>query len=280
MAHTEFNWKSRDGYILYAQEWQPEGQVRAVVCLVHGLGEHSGRYGHVAQALNGAGYALLSFDLRGHGRSEGPRGHTPSVESWMEDIAQLLEQAAERFPGRPRFLYGHSLGGLLVLNYVLRRRPALAGVIATGPALRSPLEGQTLKVAMARLLGRLAPTLTMASGLPVEALSHDSRVVQAYVSDPLVHDRATARLAVETFSAARWALEHAAEFPRVPLLVMHGGADRICLPEGSRDFAAHVPGERMLKIWEGSYHEIHNEPDQAAVLGFLIDWLNGHVGVA
>jgi len=278
MAGNEFNWRTGDGLELYGREWPVAAEPRAVVALVHGLGEHCGRYGHVARALNDAGYALMAFDLRGHGRSAGPRGHTPSLAALMDDIELLLQQAGERFPGRPCFLYGHSLGGLLVLNYALRRRPALAGAIVTGPALRTPMEGQGFKVTLARLMSRLLPGLTMASGLPVEALSRDPAVVQAYVSDPLVHDRATARLAVELFSAARWALEHADEFPPVPLLIMHGGADRICLPEGSCDFAARVPGECTLKVWEGLYHEVHNEPEQHEVLRFMIEWLNGHTG--
>lgn len=278
MDHTEFNWQTSDGLQLYAGEWRPAAEACAVVALVHGLGEHCGRYRHVAQALNEAGYALLSFDLRGHGRSEGPRGHTPSLTALLDDIGLLLQQAEARFPGRPCFLYGHSLGGLLVLNYVLRRRPALRGAIVTGPPLRTPLEEQGFKVTLARLMNRLLPGLTMPSGLPVAALSRDAAVVQAYVSDPLVHDRVSTRLAVELLSAGRWALAHAAEFPPVPLLIMHGGADRICLPDGSSEFAARVPGECTLKIWEGLYHEVHNEPEQREVLAFLIAWLNGHLG--
>ena len=277
MKHTEYGWTAPDGLAFYGQVWEPDSAPRAVVALVHGLGEHSGRYAHVAAALVEAGYALMAYDLRGHGKSAGQRGHTPSYETLMQDIDRFLAEVDKRFPGRPRFLYGHSLGGCQVLHYVLRRRPQLAGVIATGSALRSPLEKQTIKVTMARLLSGLLPTQTMHSGLSAAALSHDPQVVEAYVADPLVHDLATPRLAVEGFAAGRWALEHAAEFPPVPLLLMHGGADAICYPDGSRDFAAQVPGECTLKVWEGLYHEVHNEPEKAEVLACLIEWLDRHV---
>ncbi|MGB2782801.1 MAG: alpha/beta hydrolase, partial [Atribacterota bacterium] len=118
MKHTEFKLKTFDGLLLFGQSWQPESKPKAVICLVHGLGEYSGRYTHVADALTLAGYALISFDLRGHGKSEGPRGHTPSYEALMKDISSLLEVTNKQFPQLPSFLYGHSLGGNLVLNYV------------------------------------------------------------------------------------------------------------------------------------------------------------------
>jgi len=276
MKHTQLEWIAGDGIRFYGQTWEPDSPPRAVVALVHGLGEHSGRYAHVAEALNRAGYILAAFDLRGHGKSTGQRGHTPSYEALMEDIDRFLGEVEKRFPGRPRFLYGHSLGGNLVLNYVLRRRPALAGVIATGPGLRSSLEQQRVKVTLARLLSGLLPTMAMHSGLPAEALCHDPQVVQAYVNDPLVHDLATPRLAVEGLAAGRWAIEHAVDFPPIPLLLMHGGADAICLVESSRDFAAGVPGDCTLKIWEGFYHEVHNELEKEEVLGYLVAWLQAH----
>jgi alpha-beta hydrolase superfamily lysophospholipase len=131
------------------------------------------------------------------------------------------------------------------------------------------------KVALARLMNRLFPAFTQASGLEVDALSHDPEVVRAYRADPLVHDRISARLFLGFFEAGRWALAHANEFP-VPLLLMHGGADRICSPDGSREFAAHVTGDCLLKIWDGLYHEVHNEPQKDEVLGVLIAWLERH----
>ncbi|MGC8874689.1 MAG: lysophospholipase [Chloroflexia bacterium] len=275
MDAIRWSWHAGDGLRMFAQGWLPETAPRALVVLVHGLGEHSGRYEHVGAALTRNGFALLGFDLRGHGRSEGPRGHTPSYEVLLEDIARFIQEVETRFRMPPHFLYGHSLGGNLVLNYALRRKPALCGVVATGPALRLGFEPPAVKVALARAMNALFPAFTQASGLEVAALSRDPAVVEAYRKDPLVHDRISARLFLGFFEAGRWALEHAQEFP-VPLLLLHGGADRICSPEGSRAFASRVPGDCLLKIWDGLYHEVHNEPERGEVLDTLVGWLERH----
>jgi acylglycerol lipase len=275
MQHFEFGWRTEDGLRLYAQGWQPQTQPKGVICLVHGLGEHGGRYAHLAAFLNQAGYGLLTFDLRGHGKSEGPRGHTPSCEALLDDISQLLEQAAARYPDRPRFLYGHSLGGTLVIEYALRRRPQLAGVIATGPLLRTAFEPPAWKLILAKILYGLWPTLSLSNELDRQALSRDPDVVWAYNEDPLVHDRLSPRLAMDMFQSGLWALEHAAEFP-LPLLLMHGGADRVCSAQASREFAAQAGERCSLKIWDGFYHEIHNEPEQRQVFEYLLEWLGSN----
>ena len=276
MQHFEYEWQTEDGLQLYAQGWQPETEPKGVICLVHGLGEHSGRYAHLAAFLNQAGYALLTFDLRGHGKSEGQRGHTPSYEALMKDIARLLEEAAERYPDRPRFLYGHSLGGNLVINHALRRRLPLDGVIATGPALRTAFEPPAWKITLGKIMYNLWPTLSMSNGLDCQGLSRDPEVVRAYNDDPLVHDRLSARLGMDMLEAGLWALEHAAEFP-LPLLLMHGGADRLTSAQASREFAAQAGDVCTLKIWEGFYHEIHNEPEQRQVFEYLLEWLTSNV---
>ena len=276
MQHFEFEWQTKDGLRLYAQGWQPETEPRGVVCLVHGLGEHSGRYSHLAAFLNQASYALLAFDLRGHGQSEGQRGYAPSYEALLDDIAHFLDEVAERCPDRSRFLYGHSLGGNLVINYALRRRPNVAGVIATGPLFRPAFEPPAWKLTLARIMYSVWPTLAMSNELDRQALSRDPAVVRAYNDDPLVHDRLTPRLAMDMLQSGLWSLEHAAEFP-LPLLLMHGSADRVCSPQASREFAAQVGERCTLKIWDGFYHEIHNEPEQGEVFGYLVEWMNGGI---
>jgi alpha-beta hydrolase superfamily lysophospholipase len=258
MYSSELEWKANDGIKIYAKCWEPEKTPLGVICLVHGLGEHSGRYEHVASTLADAGYATLAFDLRGHGRSGGPRGHTPSFEAFMGDIDELISTAESRFPGIPLFLYGHSLGGILVLGYALRRKSGLAGVIATGPGLKSELEQQKLKVALVRLLGSVVPGLQLPSGLVPEHISRDPEVVAAYQSDPLVHDRISVGFGAELIKAIRWEYEHAPEFC-FPLLIMHGEQDQLGDPQGSVDFARLCDPQLItLKIWEGLSHEIHN----------------------
>ena len=247
-----------------------------MVCLLHGLGEHTGRYQHVAAFLTERGYSLMGNDLRGHGRSEGQRGHVDSFEQFMQDIDLQLKKAAEIYPEKCRFLYGHSLGGLLALNYALRRQPQLAGIITTGAGLRSSLQDQKVKIAVANLISALTPKASLATGLKAEHLSRDPEVVRRYQADSLVHDRSTFRMAKETLASMPWALAHAAEFPPVPLLIMHGKADQLTYPSGSQDFARQVQGEVTLKLWDGLYHEVHNEPEGEQVLAFLADWLDSH----
>ena len=260
---------------LFTQGWQPEAEIQAVVCLVHGLGDHSGRYVNVGEALRGAGYVLLSFDLRGHGKSQGQRGHTPSYEALMDDIARFLDEAASRFPNLPCFLYGQSLGGNLVLNYGLRRRPQLAGVIATGPHLGLAFKPPFWKVTLCQIMSNPWPAFSVTTELDTKEFCHDPGVVQAHENDPLVHNRISARMFISVHQAAQWALQHAAEFP-LPLLLMHGGADQLTSAGASRRFAEQVPGDCTFKLWEGLYHEIHSEPTKQDVFDFLISWLQAH----
>jgi acylglycerol lipase len=272
MQHIEFTQQAPDGVQFYFQGWQPETPPKAVVCLVHGLGEHSGRYAHVAATLNDAGYVLLGFDLRGHGKSGGPRGHTPSYETLMDDIGRLLAEAAQRYPDQPQFLYGHSLGGNLVLNYALRRKPGLAGVVATSPAIRTATPPPGSQITLAKVMNKIRPGMQMSNGLALDGLARDPEVIRAYTNDPLVHNKISVRLALETLQAGEWALAHAAEFP-LPLLLAHGSADKITSATASAEFAKKVPGDCTFKLWDGFYHETHNEPEKAEVLSFMIDWL-------
>ena len=276
MQHIEFTQQAPDGVPFYFQGWQPDTPPKAVVCLVHGLGEHSGRYAHVAAALNDAGYTLLGFDLRGHGKSGGPRGHTPSYDALMDDIGRLLDEATQRYPGKPQFLYGHSLGGNLVLNYALRRKPSINGVIATSPAIRMATPPPGSQITLAKIMNRIRPAMQMANGLALDGLARDPEVIRAYTNDPLVHNKISVHLALEMLQAGEWALAHAAEFP-LPLLLVHGTADKLTSAPASQEFAAKVPAGRCtLKLWEGFYHETHNEPEKAEVLAFMIDWLQKH----
>jgi alpha-beta hydrolase superfamily lysophospholipase len=276
MSPFETSWKTRDGLQLYAQGWQPATPPRAVACLVHGIGEHSGRYAHVADVLGKAGLAVLTFDLRGHGKSQGPRGHTPTFDAFMQDIDLLFAEADQRFAGLPRFLYGHSLGGVLVLNYALRRKPAVLGVVATSSGLRTSVEQQALKVAIAKGLGSIIPTLSLPTGLDVQGLSRDPEIIRKYQNDPLVHGVATLGMAKTTFQAIEWAFAHAAEFS-LPLLLVHGTADPIAFARGSQEFAARVPKDCTLKLWEGLYHETHNEPEKEQVFAYLLEWLEARL---
>jgi alpha-beta hydrolase superfamily lysophospholipase len=278
MKIFEANLKSRDGIHLFVRGWEPDAKPKAVVALIHGHGEHIGRYEHVAQAMTDAGYVFAGFDLRGHGRSGGIRGHFPSWDAVMQDIRDFFIFLTQRYPELPQFLYGHSLGGLIVLTYALQNKAGLKGVIASGAGLRSQVHDQKLKVILAKLLGTIAPTVSIASGLDNSILSHDPAVVEAFDKDPLRHDRISLAFGKEGLLATDYAWAHAEEFS-VPLLIMHGAADRNTYPHGSADFsklaAKHNP-DVTLKLWDGLYHEVHNEPEKAQVIQFMIDWLDRH----
>ena len=276
MKTREWNWTSHDGLEMYAQAWEPEKNPKAIVCLVHGLGEHSGRYAHVGGAFTEAGFAVAAFDLRGHGKTAGQRGHIPSLAVVMGDIQAFCQQIEERYPGVPQFLYGHSMGGLLVLAYGTFKKHNLKGVIATGPGLRSPVLEQSFKMGLAKVLGSLMPTMTIPTGLEVPFISRDPQVVRAYQEDPLVHGVGTLAAARMGLDAVDWAFSHAPEFP-VPLLLLHGSEDKLAYPHGSQEFADLVPNDCTLKFWDGLYHEIHNEPEQAEVFAFVIDWMDSQL---
>ncbi|MCC6261127.1 MAG: lysophospholipase [Anaerolineales bacterium] len=277
MKRFETKWTTDDHLEIFAQGWEPDQRApKAAICLVHGLGEHSGRYEHVAEAFTKDGYAMFGFDLRGHGRSGGPRGHFPSSEAVLQDIDLLFTHARERYPELPLILYGHSLGGILVLYYGLKRKPKVKGVIATSPGLHTALESQTGKIIAAQILGLIAPTVLLPSGLDAHAISHTQAVIDKYQQDPLVHDKISLGFGRTMLGVTKWTLEHAAEFP-APLLLMHGKEDRIAFPSSSIEFAAAAPEKSTLVLWDEGYHELHNEPEQAEVLKTMLIWMNARL---
>ena len=260
----------------YVQGWEPEQKPKAVIALVHGFGEHTGRYAHVGEAFNKAGYILIGFDLRGHGKSGGARGHTPSYDALMDDIADFMALIKKRYPGLPRFLYGHSMGGNQVLNFCLRRKPDVVGVIATGTWLKLAFDPASLQIMLGKVMNNIAPGFTQKSTLNTAALSHDQKVVDAYLNDPLVHSKISARLFISIYESGLWALDHADEFS-VPLLLMHGTDDRIISFAASAEFAKRAGKIVSWHPWDGLYHEIHNEPEKAEVIKTMIGWLDAQL---
>ena len=277
MDTTEWKWNTRDGLEMYAKAWVPAGKVKGVVCLVHGVGEHIGRYQADGEALAGAGYILAGFDQRGFGKSDGQRGHTPNLDAYFDDIDLFLAEVVRRYPDQPRFLYGHSMGAILVLAYTPVRQPPLAGVIATGPALKSSVEEQKLKAFLAKVLGKILPTISMKNDIDAQMLSRDPAVASLYTKDPLVHTTITTAWGKAMLEAIHLAFENAPRFP-MPLLLMHGTNDEIAYPSSSLEFAKLAPKDKVtLKMWEGFKHELHTDPEKAGVFKVMIDWLDCHL---
>jgi alpha-beta hydrolase superfamily lysophospholipase len=276
MSHIEFEKPAFDGLNLYFQGWETEKDFKGVISLVHGLGEHSGRYTNWAGLLNQAGYTVLSYDLRGHGKSGGRRGHTSSFNDFLSDTDLLINEAKQRYPDAPKFLYGHSLGAIIVTNYVLRKKPYFNGVIVSGLANKTSLQAQKGKILLAKVLGSIIPSMSIPTGLIPATISRDPQVVEKYIQDPLVHSVATLGFAKGSMSAINYADQHAAEW-NLPVLFMHGELDKLGYADGSREFAAKINGDCTLKIWPGMFHEIHNEPEKDQVFNYLREWLDAHI---
>ncbi|MCF8244092.1 MAG: lysophospholipase [Saprospiraceae bacterium] len=271
MQVFDFQQENKNKALLQFRHWQI-ANTRAVVCIVHGLGEHIGRYNHVAQFFSLENIATIGFDLQGHGRTVGKRGHTEGLESMLDDVDLLLKTAQDKYPGKPVFIYGHSMGGNVVLNYVLRRKPKIAGLIATAAWIQLPKPPSPFIVLFGKIMNFIIPKLTQPNGLDINELSNDPTVVKAYKNDPLVHDRISVRAGTSLLEGASWLDNFSGEMP-CPTLLLHGGIDRITSPIGTAEFAKRVNGDVTWKEWEGLKHEIHNEPQQGEVLGFLVEWM-------
>jgi alpha-beta hydrolase superfamily lysophospholipase len=276
MSNFEFERTAFDGLKLYFQGWETEKRLKGIVCLIHGLGEHSGRYAHWGEMLNQAGYNLLSYDLRGHGKSGGPRGHVSSFVEYTRDIDLLLEESVKKYPGFPGFLYGHSLGGIITVDYILRRKPKLNGVIVSALSIRTSLQEQKLKILLSKILGSIVPKASIASGLVPATICRDPEVVNRYINDPLVHHQVSLGWGKSALGTIGWIDDHANEWT-LPVLFMHGEKDELGYAEGSREYASRIKGDCTLQIWPGLFHEVHNEPEKEQVFEFVRVWLDSHI---
>ncbi len=276
MEQQEFTFVGAAAATLFGQSWRPE-QPKAVVLVVHGFGEHSGRYGYLVPPLTAAGYAVYALDHRGHGRSPGKRGHIDSFDDYLADVRALAAFAQAASPGLPVVVFGHSLGGLIALLYALRYPSGLAGVIASAPLLTKPNVSPML-LTVAQLLSRVAPSFALDTGLDATTISRDPAEVARYTSDPQVHSKSTARAGSEIMKAIDWAQAHAGELT-VPLLLYHGDADNLVPIEGSRRFFAAVQEQdKQFVERPGGYHESHNDLGRDELFAMIVAWLNAHNG--
>lgn len=275
MKHEAGQLQGTGGLSIYWQAWLPE-PASTVLLIAHGLGEHSGRYAHVAKHFSGRGYAVFALDHRGHGQSAGKRGHVDRFTDYLADLDILRHRAADRCPGKKIFLLGHSLGGLIAAHFALAHPNELSGLITSSAAYKVVIVANPVKLALGRFFSKYVPTLTMGNELDPNGVSRDPAVVKAYLEDPLVHDRVSARWFTE-FVAAIEQVQAQAPTLKLPLLVMQSGDDRLVAPEGAKEFYDRVgSADKTLKLWPGFYHEMFNEPEQAEVLKFTAEWLDGH----
>lgn len=263
------------GAALHVRRW-PAKETKAVVLIVHGYAEHAGRYEHVAAALNDAGYSVLAVDLWGHGKSEGVRGFAPAFSVYLDGVAALLAEAKAQYPDRKLFLIGHSMGGLVAAAFLLERQGEFAGAVLSGAAVTPVDEQPAAVIFLGRLLSRLAPKAGLI-GLDATRVSRDSDVVAAYVSDPLVYKgKISARLGAEMIDAMATVKERAGEIS-LPSLLLHGGDDGLTSVEGSKLLHERLSSrDKTLKIYDGLFHEIFNDPGKERVIADMIGWLDAH----
>ncbi len=277
MEHTEGRFRGHKNLDLYYQCWLPEGEPRAILLVVHGLCEHSGRYTNLVSYFVPRGYAVCGVDHRGHGRSEGLRCYTGRFSDYLDDLKTFFDIVCDEYSDTKFFLVGHSLGGLIATAYAVYHQRELAGLLLSGASLKASSGWSPALIAIGRMLSLLLPKLGVAT-LDISALSQDQAVVDAYVNDPLNYlGKIRARVGAELINAMK---ELPCQMPEIslPILIMQGTADRLTDPEGSRMLYERVGSkDKTLKLYEGFYHEIFNEPGHQQVFADMEAWLATHV---
>jgi alpha-beta hydrolase superfamily lysophospholipase len=277
MHHSTDSFQTIDGLRIHTESWLPVSVPKAGVLIVHGIGEHLGRYQHVATFLVESGYAVYGLDHRTHGRSEGePRVYVDDFDVPVNDLKQYFDLIRSTAPDTRIFLYGHSMGAIIGTEFVVRYQEVLSGFISSGSPLTFDATVPAIMTIIGKVLDRLVPTMPLVN-LGLEYISSNPEVVAAYMSDPLVH---TGRLRVRTAVLANQVsapLRDRLPELHLPLLILHGGGDKMVPVSGSEllyDKASST--DKTLKIYPELYHEIHNEPQQKTVLSDIVNWLDQH----
>jgi alpha-beta hydrolase superfamily lysophospholipase len=277
MEHSEGTFQGTGKLNLYYQCWRPEGYPRALIALVHGFGEHSGRYQHVVDHLVDHGFGLYGFDLRGHGRSPGQRGHINNWGEYRADVKAFIEMIQAEEPGEPVFLMAHSMGALIGLDYIQHDPGDLHGAIISGAPIEPVGAAKPLLVIIARALSKIWPGFGLKLGLDTHALSTDPEVVRAYEQDPLVHGQASARWGTETLNTINWVKANVDKIT-IPVLFIHGELDAINDVDGVKKFYEAISfGDKSLHIYPGTYHEAHNDRLYEQVVHDITEWVSAHL---
>ncbi len=265
--------KAKKGIKIFSRQWPVEQSPVAAVCLVHGLGEHSGRYDHVAKYFNGRKITVFGYDHRGHGKSGGKRGHAVSMEALLEDLELVLMKIRVMYNDLPIILYGHSMGGNIVANYLIKKdTKELYGAIISSAWFGLVQDIPPLLLKSVGFMQNIFPSLTISNKLPLEELSFDHKNIERYKNDPLVHDKISLRLFYQLYRSAAFALDHAGKI-KIPLLIGHGEEDGITSFEASRQFASKAAGKAQFKAWPQRKHEVHNDVNNDEVLIYYADWI-------
>ncbi|MFT5790993.1 MAG: acylglycerol lipase [Urechidicola sp.] len=270
MTHQEFNFNLHKTEF-FGQFWKSE-ESKAVVILVHGMGEHSTRYADfvVPQFLERS-ISVLTFDHFGHGKTEGKRGHNPSYDAVLDSVSTILNKSKELFGNIPTFLYGHSMGGNVVLNYGLRKDTSIKGIIATSPFLKLAFQPPKWKLSLGKFMQNIAPSITLGNELDANDISRNKNEVKKYMNDPLVHDKVSPNFSITFIETGKWAIENAANL-KYPTFILHGTSDKIIDHKASEEFANKTDSAE-IKLYEGGYHELHNDLCKEEMITDIIGWI-------
>jgi alpha-beta hydrolase superfamily lysophospholipase len=280
VQHTEGTFVGEKGVRLYEQTWRPDSSPRAALIIVHGLKDHSGRYARLGEQLARRGFAVHAFDLRGHGNSEGARVWVDEFDDYLGDLDRFVARVRAREGGRPLFLFGHSMGGAIVTLYVTTLQARVDGVVLSGPALKRGSDVSSFLVGTTKLLAGVLPRLAVLR-LANENFSRDPHAVAELADDPLVYQGAgPARTAAELLRAIERIQKHLEDVVQ-PVLVLHGTADKLTNPEGSRELVERArSSDKTLRLYEGLYHDLLHEPERERIAADLCDWLEAHAAAA
>ncbi len=271
-----YRWKSVEGRTLFGQSWIPGRSPKAVINFVHGIGEHTDRYHNWMPFFTENGFAVFAIEYRGHGRSFGKRGSIRKYDDILNDIDVLFQESRKAYPNIPHFLYGHSLGGNIVINYTLLRRPKIQALVATSPWLLLAKEPNRLLIKLALFVRKIFPEWTLNTPIKGNQITQNKSISEGYSKDSLIHKKISFELFTSAYEKGKQAIENAKQMP-VPFLLMHGSKDTITSPKGSEAFYENNPKQTELKIWDDMLHELHNESVRESVAEFIVSFLNKHI---
>ncbi len=276
MTHQTTLIKSSDGINLFSQVWKPDQSPDCVICLVHGIGEHSSRYDAWAKRFVSNNIALIAFDQRGHGQSEGKRGVIPSYKVLLDDVDLILLDCEKQFPDIPVVLYGHSMGGGEVLSHLKTRDGIYKAVISTSPWLIAQQSPPKFLIPIVALCKRLFPNLSLKTKMNPDLLSRDSKVGMEYMNDPLVHPMVSFRLFYEAYQQGYSLLDNTMNLNK-PLLLLHGSSDLITSHSASQKLASNANQLCHFHSFEGAFHELQNDSCKDEVFNLILTWIHKNV---
>ncbi|WP_372755309.1 lysophospholipase [Labilibaculum sp.] len=276
MNHQISQVRSFDNTRLFVQTWFPEKDCKASICLVHGIGEHSSRYHEWAEQFAEQGFAIVSYDQRGHGLSEGKRGVISSYDDFMQDIDVMLDYTNNLFPNATSFLYGHSMGGGEVLHHLTNRKTNYLGVISTSPWIISQEAPPKFLLPIIRAFNKVIPSFSITTSFNAKLLSHDKQVWKKYEEDELIHHRISFRLFIDAYDAGCALLKNTKSLQK-PLLLLHGNADEITDCHASKLFADSVGNNCTHIQYDKAYHELHHEFCKQQVFQDILSWINAQL---